>query len=106
MTVGWKFWMTSRSIWTRAGLTTSEREAVLVAFGTSLALGLAGNVEKGPSCTERLLGGLPLSLPVAVPLLADQALDTAGPCRFLERIGPTLADEGTADLGSSKGLAE
>ncbi len=78
----------------------------MFAFGASLVFGFTGNVEKGPSCTERLLGGLPRSFPVAVPLLAGQALDTAGPCRFLERIGPTLADEGIADLGSSNGLAE
>lgn len=76
----------------------------MFAFGTSLPTGFAGKVEKGPSWTERLLGGLPLSF--AVLLLADQALETAGPCRFLERMGPTLAEEGIADLGSSKGLAE
>lgn len=47
--------------------------------------GFAGKVEKGPSCTERLLGGLPLSFPVVVLALAGQALETTGPCRFRER---------------------
>ena len=88
------------------GVMLSVLETALFGMGESFAFGFAGNVEKGPSCTERLLGGLPLNFPVAVPLLADQALDTAGPCRFLERMGPTLADDGIADLGSSKGLAE
>ena len=71
--------------------------------GASFELGFAGNVEKGPSCTERLLGGLPLSFPVVVLLLAGQALETAGPCLFRARDGDfPVADAGFADLGSSK----
>ena len=80
----------------------------MLAGEESLALGLAGKVEKGPSCTERLLGGLPLVLPDAVLVVDGQALDTAGPCFFRARDGDLLAFvDGWADSGSSKeGLAE
>lgn len=70
--------------------------------GASLVFGFAGKVEKGPSCTERLLGGLPLSFPVGVLALAGQALDTTGPCRLRERPERDLPLVGLADKGSSK----
>lgn len=54
-------------------------------MGVSFVFGLAGKVEKGPSCTDRLLGGLPLSFPVEVLVLPGHALEIAGPCRFRER---------------------
>lgn len=64
--------------------------------GASLVFGLAGKVEKGPSCTDRLLGGLPLSFPVEVLVLPGQALEIAGPWRFRERtegeLPPGFAD--------------
>ena len=53
--------------------------------GPSFILGLAGKVTKGPSRTERLLGGLPRNFPVDEALLLGQAEDTAGPCRLLAR---------------------
>lgn len=65
--------------------------------GGSLIAGLAGNVEKGPSATERLLGGRPRSFPEEVAALLH-ALDTAGPCLFRDR---DLRPAGLADLGSS-----
>lgn len=77
-------------------------------IGPSFKLGFAGKVEKGPSWTDRLLGGLPRIFPVEGPLLPGQALDTAGPRRF--RDGPDddfPAEVGFADLGSSnEGLPE
>ena len=47
--------------------------------GPVFALGFAGNVEKGPSETERLLGGRPRNLPAEKLLLLGQADETAGP---------------------------
>jgi hypothetical protein len=44
-----------------------------------LTAGLAGNVENGPSRTERLLGGLPRSFPVSGFPEDGHAEDTAGP---------------------------
>jgi hypothetical protein len=68
--------------------------------GPSLVFGLAGNVTKGPSRIERLLGGRPRSLPVDELLLVDHADETAGPCRRRDR---DFTLEGvTADCGSSK----
>ena len=68
-------------------------------MGPSLVFGFAGNVTKGPSRTERLLGGRPRSFPVEEALLLGQAEETAGPCRRRER-GFEL--EGVmADCGSS-----
>ena len=75
----------------------------MLMVGVSLPLGLAGNVEKGPSCTERLLGGLPRSLPEAVFDVDGQALETAGPCRLRVREGDLFVADGWADFGSSKG---
>ncbi len=69
--------------------------------GASILLGFAGKVEYGPSCTERLLGGLPRSLLFGPLLLPCHALDTAGPCLFLEREGDLLILKGPADFGSS-----
>ena len=68
--------------------------------GASFVLGFAGKVENGPSWTERLPGGLPLSFPLLVLLPPCQALETAGPCRFRLRDGDLL-ECGPADLGSS-----
>jgi hypothetical protein len=66
----------------------------------SRLVGFAGNVTKGPSRTDRLLGGRPRSFPVAELLLLDHADDTAGPC-FRRARGFAL--EGVmADMGSSK----
>lgn len=62
--------------------------------GASLVCGLAGKVEKGPSRTERLLGGRPRSLPVVGLFPLDHAADTAGPCRLRERLGDALNDTG------------
>lgn len=64
----------------------SESATIGVAVGVSpMEPGLAGNVENGPSITERLLGGLPRSFPAeALPLLGH-ADDTAGPWRRLDR---------------------
>lgn len=76
---------------------------LIVGGGGSFAFGLAGKVEKGPSCTERLLGGRPRSLPDAVLVVEGHALETAGPCLRRAREGDLLVDEGWADLGSSKG---
>ena len=68
--------------------------------GPSFVFGLAGNVTKGPSRTDRLLGGRPRSFPVEEALLLGQADDTAGPWRRRER---TFELEGViADCGSSK----
>ncbi len=63
----------------------------------SLVFGLAGNVEKGPSCTERLLGGLPLSFPVELLVLPGQALEMVAPCRFRERREGDFPPAGLAD---------
>lgn len=83
-----------------------------VVVGASLMFGLAGKVEKGPSWTERLLGGRPRILPAVLPWEDEgQALETADTGRLRVREGDLLADaeleEGRADAGSSKaGLAE
>lgn len=58
--------------------------------GVSFAFGLTGKVENGPSCTERLLGGLPRSLPEVVLLVEGHALETAGPCFFRFLFGDLL----------------
>ena len=58
--------------------------------GVSFAFGLTGKVENGPSCTERLLGGLPLSLPEVVLVVDGQALETAGPCLLRLLFGDLL----------------
>ena len=58
--------------------------------GVSFAFGLTGKVENGPSCTERLLGGLPRSLPDVVLLVDGHALETAGPCLFRFLFGDLL----------------
>lgn len=68
--------------------------------GPSFVLGFTGKVEKGPSWTERLPGGRPRSLPPLVLLLPCQALETAGPWRFLKRDGD-LPEREIADFGSS-----
>lgn len=68
----------------------------------SLMGGLAGKVEKGPSCTERLLGGLPRNLPAPLPVVDGHALETTGVCLLLARCGDLLVEEGRADFGSSK----
>jgi hypothetical protein len=47
----------------------------------SRPLGFTGKVTKGPSLTERLLGGRPRNFPLDEALLLDQADETAGPCR-------------------------
>jgi len=49
--------------------------------GISLDPGFTGNVEKGPSVMDRLLGGLPLSFPEDMPPLLGHAEETAGPWR-------------------------
>ena len=75
--------------------------------GVSLVGGFAGKVEKGPSCTERLLGGRPRSLPAPFAVVDGHALETAGVCLRLVRFGDLLVEDGRADLGSSKaGSAE
>jgi hypothetical protein len=51
----------------------------------SLFVGLAGKVTKGPSRTDRLLGGRPRSFPLEEAVLLDHAEETAGPCRRLAR---------------------
>lgn len=58
--------------------------------GASFAFGLTGKVENGPSCTERLLGGLPRNLPEVVLLVDGHALETAGPCLFRFLFGDLL----------------
>lgn len=63
--------------------------------GTSRKLGFAGKVEKGPSCTDRLLAGLPLNFPVDFPPLLGQADETAGPCLLLDRPLGVIADCGS-----------
>ena len=73
----------------------------MLMVGASFVLGFAGKVEKGPSCTERLLGGLPRNFPLAPLLLPCHALETAGPCLFLDREGDFLLISGPADFGSS-----
>ena len=80
----------------------------LVWVGVSFAFGLTGKVENGPSCTERLLGGLPRSLPEVVLVVDGHALETAGPCLLRLLFGDLLElVEGWADLGSSNAkLAE
>lgn len=86
--------------------------------GTSLVLGVAGNVVNWPSVTFRLLGGLPRNLPIDEFPLLGQAEETAGPCRRfdLDLFGVTadwdpsfqrllrfkegvIADCGYADIG-------
>lgn len=58
--------------------------------------GFAGNVEKGPSVTDRLLGGLPRNFPEVLLLLLGQAEETAGPCRRLDReVEGVIADRGS-----------
>ena len=59
-------------------------------------VGLAGNVEKGPSVTDRCAGGRPRILPPAV-LLFVHAEDTAGPCflRFDEAVTADRGDPNT-----------
>jgi hypothetical protein len=52
--------------------------------GTSLVLGVAGKVEKGPSVTFRLFGGLPRSFPDEELPLLGHAEETVGPCRRLD----------------------
>ena len=59
-------------------------------------LGFAGNVEYDPSVLVRLLGGLPLSLPVELVPLLGQADDTVG--GFLRRALGLLGVR--ADCGS------
>lgn len=81
------------------GLTDCDVVPILI-IGASLVDGFAGKVENGPSCTERLLGGRPLSLPLSPLLPPCHALDTARPCLFLDR-GDLFALMGPADLGSS-----
>lgn len=73
-------------------------------WGESLLLvGLAGNVENGPSVTDLSFGGRPRSFPDEVLELVH-ALETTGPCLFRAR---DLSPAGLADLGSSnEGLAE
>ena len=63
--------------------------------GISLELGFAGNVEKGPSVTERLLGGLPLSFPADVLPLLGHAEETAGPWRRRARLFGVMAERGS-----------
>ena len=68
--------------------------------------GLAGKVEKGPSRTERLLGGRPRSFPVRGFPDEGQAEDTAGPWR--RRRGGGLAEVGVvavAGVAAVAGLA-
>lgn len=78
----------------------------MLTVDVTFPLGLAGKVEKGPSCMERLLGGLPLVFPDALVAVLRHALDTAGPFRLRDGPGDLLVVEGCADLGSSKdGLA-
>jgi hypothetical protein len=58
---------------------------------------IAGNAEKGPSgFAPRLMGGLPLVLPV-VPALRHADETTLAPCRLLVDLG---LDGVMADLGS------
>lgn len=61
------------------GLSCAGVPVLEFAFAPSFPLGLAGNVENGPSCTLRLLGGLPRSFPDAVLVVDGQAEETAGP---------------------------
>ena len=71
--------------------------------GLSLVFGFTGNVENGPSCTERLLGGRPRNFPEAVPVVEGHALETAGVWRRRFREGGddlVVLVEGWADLGS------
>jgi hypothetical protein len=77
-----------RKCWSAADGSEGARSTIGVRFpglrftsivGPSFVFGFAGNVTKGPSRTERLLGGLPRSLPVDELLLLGQADDTAGP---------------------------
>ena len=78
-----------------------------VTVGVSLVGGFAGNVEKGPSCTERLFGGLPRTLPEPPLEVDDHALEIAGVCLLFARLGDLLDEVGFAELGSSNaGLAE
>lgn len=68
--------------------------------GASLILGSAGKVPNEPSRTERLLGGLPRSFPLAVVFVDVQAEEVAGPCFLPARFRD---DDGvTADRDSSK----
>ena len=66
--------------WARSTMGVSVAELRFMSMvGPSLVFGFAGNVMKGPSLTERLLGGRPRSFPVDDVLLLGQAEDTAGP---------------------------
>ena len=65
---------------------SGNAERVRSLTGPSLVLGFAGNVTKGPSLTERLVGGRPRSLPLGVVLLLGQADETAVPCLRRMRI--------------------
>lgn len=78
----------------RLGLGLPCEGVPIPVLGASLEFGLAGKVEKGPSCTERLLGGLPRSLPEAVLDVDGQALETTGPCLFRVREGDLFAVDG------------
>lgn len=63
--------------------------------GVSFMLGFTGNVEKGPSVTDLLLGGRPLNLPAeALPLLGH-ADETAGPCRLRRLLFGVIAERGS-----------
>ena len=59
---------------------------------------LAGNLEYGPSCTVRSLGGLPRNFPVAGLTPPVHAAETVEPGR-LRRTGG-LEEEGFADRGA------
>lgn len=82
-------------------MTGSARCAVGVCIGVELrrlmtgagwVMGLAGNVENGPSATLRLLGGLPRSLPEAEPLFSGQAEDTVELRYRLRDLEDVIAD--------------
>lgn len=83
MTDGGKNWGTS--LLSTIGVAVGVLSWRLI-FGTSLGDGFAGKVEKGPSWTDRLAEGLPLSFPEDVPPLLGQADETAGPWRRLARL--------------------
>ena len=64
----------------RLGLGLAGGGVPTLIAGFSLVFGLTGKVENGPSCTDRLLGGLPRSLPEVALVVDGHALETAGPC--------------------------
>ena len=76
--------------------------------GPSLVFEFAGNVENGPSRTERFDGGRPRSLPVNAPPLLGHADDTAGPCLRRERLllEGVIADCGSGNAESREWLIE